>query len=848
MTATLSGLSEEEAAARLGVDGYNQLPSARPRPVLAIALEVLREPMILLLVAAGLVYLVLGSLEEALLLLASIAFIIGISFYQQRRTERALEALRDLSSPRALVVRDGQRRRIPGRDVVRGDLIVLSAGDRVPADGLLLSAADLSVDESLLTGESLPVRKLAAPDETAAVARPGGEGTPFVYSGTLVVDGQGFVEVRATGERTALGRIGAALQEVNIEETPLQRETGRLARRLAVVALVLCAVVVIAYGITRADWLTGLLVGITLAMSLIPEEIPVVLAVFLALGAWRIAQHRVLTRRVPAIEALGAATILCVDKTGTLTLNRMSVSRLCSADEVRDVGGEAETLSPGLLELVRVSVLASEVEVFDPMERALEALGDGYPGIGRGRQPGWELVHEYAISSNLLAMTHVWRSPERDELIVATKGAPEAIVSLCRLDPDAAAEVDARVREMADDGLRVIGVAKAAYRGPGWPADPYGFDFELVGLVGLSDPLRPTVPAALDQCRTAGVRVVMITGDYPATARAIARQIGLGPLDSVVTGGELERLADQDLRERVRSTNIFARVVPEQKLRLVEALKANGEIVAMTGDGVNDAPALKAAHIGIAMGGRGTDVAREASALVLLDDDFPSIVQAIRLGRRIFENLCKAMAYIVAIHVPIAAVALMPVLLRWPLILLPVHIVFLELIIDPASSIVFEAEPDEPDVMRKPPRDPRAPLFSGGMIRSSLLQGASVAVIVLAVFALALGMGRGESEARALTFTTLIIGNLSLILANRSHATTILGALRRPTPALGIVVGGGLGLLALVLYVPGLVDLFDLAPLRGTDLALSVAAGLTSVLWLQALSLVGRRTVTASAS
>ncbi len=841
VTATPPGLSEEEAAARLRIDGYNELPSSRPRRVLAIALEVLSEPMILLLFAAGAVYLVLGSLEEALLLLASITFIIGISFYQQRRTERALEALRDLSSPRALVVRDGQRRRIPGREVVQGDLVSMSAGDRVPADGVLLTAADLSVDESLLTGESVPVRKTAGPNEAVALAPPGGDGTPFVYSGTLVVDGQGLAEVRATGGRTALGRIGTALQDVSIEETPLQRETGRLARLLAMLALAVCAVVVVVYGATREDWLTGLLVGITLAMSLIPEEVPVVLAVFLALGAWRIAQQRVLTRRVPAIEALGAATVLCVDKTGTLTLNRMSVRRLSSEDEVRDEDGEEGSLSPALLELVRFSVLASEVDVLDPMDQALEALSERYPVGGNGRPPGWELVHEYAINSTLLAMTHVWRSPTEDAAVVATKGAPEAIISLCRLDLGAAAGVDARVREMADDGLRVIGVAKAAYRGSEWPADPYGFDFELVGLVGLADPLRPSVPAALDQCRTAGVRVVMITGDYSVTARAIARQIGLGPLDSVMTGAELERLTDKELRERVRSTNIFARVVPEQKLRLVEAFKANGEIVAMTGDGVNDAPALKAAHIGIAMGGRGTDVAREASALVLLDDDFPSIVEAIRLGRRIFDNLRKAMAYIVAIHVPIAAVALMPVLLRWPLILLPVHIVFLELIIDPASSIVFEAEPDEPDAMRKPPRDPRAPLFSRRMIGSSLLQGGSVAVIVLVVFALALTMGRGESEARALTFTTLIVGNLSLILANRSRSTTILGALERPTPALCIVVGGGLALLALVLYVPGLTDLFDLAPLSATDLTMSVAAGLTSVLWLQGLSLVRRR-------
>jgi len=698
----------------------------------------------------------------------------------------------------------------------------------------------LSIDESLLTGESVPVRKAPSAGQAEKLEAPGGDGTPFVYSGTLVVDGQGLAEIRATGHRTELGQIGTALRKVEVEATPLQRETRRLARTLALIALAVCAVAVIVYGVTRQDWLTGLLVGITLAMSLIPEEIPVVLTVFLALGAWRIAQQRVLTRRVPAIEALGAATVLCVDKTGTLTLNRMSVRRLSLGDEVRDVEGERR-LSQPFFELVRFSVLASEVDVLDPMEQAIDALGDRYFEGDSARLAGWALVHEYPLSSGLLAMTHVWRPADGREFVVATKGAPEAIASLCHLDPAADATLNSRVAEMAEDGLRVLGVAKASYSGQQWPADPYDFGFELVGLVGFADPLRPAVPTALAECRTAGVRVVMITGDYPATARAIARQIGLGPLDPIVTGGELERLTDAELRQKVRSINIFARVVPEQKLRLVDALKANGEVVAMTGDGVNDAPALKSAHIGIAMGDRGTDVAREASALVLLDDDFVSIVQAIRLGRRIFDNLRKAMGYILAIHVPIATVALAPVLLQWPLVLMPVHIVFLELIIDPASSIVFEAEPEEPDVMRRPPRDPRAPLFDRRMISLSLLQGGSVALIVLAVFALALVMMRDEAEARALTFTTLVIGNLSLIVAIRSRSGTVLAALRRPTRALGIVLGGALLLLGLVLYVPALADLFQFVPLSVGDLGLAVVAGLASVLWLEGVEILRQR-------
>jgi Ca2+-transporting ATPase len=593
---------------------------------------------------------------------------------------------------------------------------------------------------------------------------------------------------------------------------------------------------------TRVDWLSGLLAGITLAMAMLPEEFPVVLTVFLALGAWRISRNRVLTRCVPAVETLGSATVLCVDKTGTLTQNRMSVSKLFAKGELYDVSYRPhEPLPEAFHEIVEFSILASERDPFDPMEKALRQLG--YHALLRTEHlhEDWTLVHEYPLSQSLLALSHVHKTSDGEGYVVAAKGAPEAIADLCHFDRTQSGELSRTILSMANGGLRILGVAKAYLRRTPFPGEQHDLKFEFLGLVGLADPVRPMVSGAIKECYAAGVRVVMITGDYPGTAQNIARQIGLAPMDEVITGPELDKMEDGQLQQRIRTVNIFARVLPEQKLRLVNALKANGEVVAMTGDGVNDAPALKAAHIGIAMGGRGTDVAREASALVLLDDDFSSIVLAVKLGRRIFDNLKKAMAYILAIHVPIAGMALLPMLFKWPLVLMPVHIVFLELIIDPACSIVFEAEPEEADVMNRPPRNPQEPLFGRRTIVLSLAQGLMVLAIVLGVFSIAMVRGQGEIEARALTFTTLTVANISLILTNRSWSRTILATLRSPNGALRWVLGGTLVLLGLVLYIPFLRQVFHFATLHLNDLLICLFVGVFSILWFEGLKIIQQR-------
>ncbi|MBN2369324.1 MAG: cation-translocating P-type ATPase [Vicinamibacteria bacterium] len=837
-----SGLSADEAAARLVLDGPNELPYQKKRGLVAVALEVVREPMFLLLVAAGSLYLLMGDLADALMLFGFVFVVMTITIIQERRTERAIDALRDLSSPRALVVRNGVHKRIPGREVVNGDVLVLSEGDRVPADAVLRRGINLTVDESLLTGESVPVRK--TPSSVAqSLGRPGGDDLPHLFSGTLVSSGQGIAEVVGTGGRTELGKIGKAVQRVAPESTPLQRETGRLVRLFALAGLTACTLVVVAYALTRgggaAVWKEGLLAGVALAMATLPEEFPVVLIVFLALGAWRISRHHVLTRRIPAVETLGAATVLCVDKTGTLTLNQMTLKRLLVGGRSLDLTPLTKDLPEESHALIESAILASKRDPFDPMERALHETGDRLLRQTEHLHPEWSLVHEYPMAPALLCVSQAWRG-EGNEIVIASKGAPEAVADLCHMSEEQRAETARAAAGLAADGLRVLGVARGKTGTARLPDEHHGLDAEFVGLLGFEDPLRPTAPAAIRECRTAGIRVVMITGDYPATAQSIARQAGLADPTKVVTGPELDGMSDEKLAARIGDVQIFARVVPEQKLRIVKALRANSDIVAMTGDGVNDAPALKAAHIGIAMGGRGTDVAREASALVLLDDDFSSIVAAVRMGRRIFDNIKKAIAFIFAAHVPIAGLSILPVFIPdWPLLLLPVHIVFLEMVIDPSCSLVFEAEPAEDDVMRRPPRNPEERLFSMSAIGLALLQGLSVLAASLGVFFMS-WKTHAPNAVRALTFTTLVAAFIVVILANRSWARTIVGGLRVPNSALWWVLGGTVFFLAFVLMNPFARRLFHFAPLHGGDLALSIGAGLACVLWFELLKL-GRR-------
>lgn len=824
----LIGLTDAQVVSLLKQEGYNDLPSSKPRNVFAIAFSVCREPMFILLVACGAIYLLLGNKQEALMLLGFVFVVMGITFFQERKTERALEVLRNLSSPRACVIRNGIQKRIPGREVVRGDIVMLVEGDRVPADAILLQSTSMTVDEALLTGESVAVRKLFSDASPLSMAAPGGDDLPYVYSGTLVVQGKGVAQVLSVGVNTAIGRIGKALSSIQPETTHTKLEIKKIVKLASIAGFALAAFVAVWHGVIRHDWLNGFLSGITLAMAILPEELPVVLTIFLGLGAWRMAQKNVLTRHVPAIEMLGAATVLCVDKTGTLTQNKMQLVQLCASDVMFELEQkQAADLPETFHETLEFAVLASHRDPFDPMEIAIREGGLKLLANTEHLHGDWQLVEDYPLTKELLAMSRVWKSNNSPHYIIAAKGAPEAVIDLCHLDNDARQKIIQQVNKLAENGLRVLALAKAKFTQKTLPEIQHDFEFEYLGLIALADPIRPSVTMAIKDAYNAGIRVVMITGDYPATAMNIARQIGLKSPEYVITGAELSQLTNLQLQARIKTVNIFCRVVPEQKLRLVDAFKADGEIVAMTGDGVNDAPALKAAHIGIAMGGRGTDVARESASLVLLDDDFGSIVGAVKLGRRIFDNLRKAITFIIAVHVPIVGLTLIPVMLGWPAVLMPVHILFLQLIIDPVCSIVFEAEPEESDVMQRPPRSSSARLFDFDLLKHSLLQGALLLIVVLAMFGLTLYRGTGADEARALTFTTLVLANIGLIFTNRSWSKPALSTLKSPNPALWWIVSSAITILIVVLFVPVLNDLFSFNKLHLDDLALCGLIGIT---------------------
>ncbi len=834
----IQGLSEEEALQRIREEGYNELPSQKKRNIFVIFFDVVKEPMLLLLVGSGLVYFFLGEIKDALILLSFVFVVIGITVYQERKTERTLDALRNLSSPRALVIRSGRQKRIPGREVVRDDIIFLREGDRVPADCVVLSCSNLSVDESLLTGESSPVRK-AAGDGREKVQRPGGDDVPFVYSGTLVVQGRGVARVVSVGIRTEMGRIGKALQAIHKEDALLQKETGKIVRYFFIVGMILCVFIIVMYGVTRGNWLKGFLSGLTLGMAMLPEEFPVVLVIFMTLGAWRISKKQVLTRSAPAIETLGAATVLCVDKTGTLTMNAMRLAGLSSNGSYLTFEESCPPLLPEKLhDVMEYGILASQKDPFDPIERELKRVGEMCLSGSEHIHHNWTLIREYPLSKSLLALSHVWESPDKQNYIIAAKGSPEAIADLCHFDEPGKKEVVRQIELMAHKGLRVLGVAGAAFSKVELPVQQHDFVFKFIGLLGFIDPVRPAVPQAIKEAYDAGMRVIMITGDYAGTAVNLARQIGLKEPDRYITGSELEGMSHVQLQEKIKTTNIFARVVPEQKLGIVNALKANGEIVAMTGDGVNDAPALKSAHIGIAMGERGTDVAREASSLVVLNDDFSSIVQAIRLGRRIFDNLKKAIAYIFAVHIPIAGMSFLPVLFQLPIVLLPAHIAFLELIIDPACSIVFESDPEEKDIMKRPPRNLKEPLFNRRTFIVSLLQGLSVLTVVFAMYIYTLNIKKDEQEACTLAFVTLVFANIILIITNLSWSQNSFRIIAKKNRALWLVVSAALTALMLILYVPFLRNLFHFSFLSADDILLSCAGGVVSLAWFEGLKML----------
>ena len=833
MANPMHGLDPAQAARRLGQFGPNILDRARSRTVWQLLAETVREPMFMLLLGASGLYLLVGDLAEGGFLSLAAVATIALVLFQEVRSEKALAALRSLAQPSARVIRGGVEVKIPACDLVPGDLLLVGEGQRMPADGRLVGGEVLSLDESALTGESAPVTRMPqsydGPEASRLDPDPVGTlETARLSAGTLVVSGQGVVWVERTGANTALGQIGVSLASIDRSPTPLQQASSRMVGWISGLALVFCLLVVVAYGALRGDWVEGGLAGITIAISLIPEEFPMVLAIFMALGAWRLAQQKVLVRRSAVIEALGGASVLCVDKTGTLTENRMTVTRLWAKGQTLVPG--PKDLPSDLAALMTAALAACAARPSDPMDRALWALAPA----GHARP---DPVQVWPMQKDRLAVVQAWGSTDHSAW-AAAKGAPEAIFGLCRLDADQIAGLEPILQAWASEGLRVLAVARTEPQTI-LPSDPAQMAFSFCGFLGFLDPVRPEVPKAIATARLAGIKVVMITGDYPQTALAIARQAGIDTQAGVLTGDALAGFGTGTLPDQIGDVRVFARVQPQQKLALVEAFKARGEVIAMTGDGVNDAPALQAAHIGIAMGLRGTDVAREAADIVLLDDGFGSIMAGIALGRRIFTNLRKALTYVVAIHVPIAGLALLPIVLGLPPLLYPMHIVLLELVIDPLCAVVFEAEPGEPLAMQKPPRPIAEPLFGLKQILFAALQGLGILAAVFGLYLWALGHGT-EAQARAIAFIALILSNLVLALVDSaSRGLDLFGPHRR---MFWVIALTAISVLVVSTQLEPVARLFRFQMPNGLGLTIALCAVALVGLWAMVLRRLAKET------
>ncbi|TGN19981.1 cation-translocating P-type ATPase [Leptospira idonii] len=825
------GLSEKEVISRRKLFGYNELSSPKSGSLFSKIMEVITEPMISLLLSIVFVYLLVGDAGEAILLSCSVLLIMIITVYQEGRTETAIHALKSLASPRTNVLRDGRIVRVDGRDIVPDDIIFIGEGDRIPADCILLSSEHISTDESLLTGESVPVSKKKE-DE--------------IYCGSLVSSGGGVCSVRLTGQRTQIGKIGKTISEEKSENTLLEKEVQILVKRIFVFASILCVSLAAYFGLVKGEWLQGLLSGLTLAIALLPEELPLVLTIFFAFGAYRLSRAKVLARRPSIIETLGAATVLCTDKTGTITQNKMKIHSFLFPDgRLHTVSGKKTKEDKELISLLEAGIFASKPNSFDPMEKAFFSLGETLLSKTDSIfDRSIRLEKEFPLSPDFLAMIHIWDTNETNNSFA--KGAPEAILAISKLDENSKTRILEQTSSLAKQGLRILAVASGHYRKEDIPSEKQNFDLDFLGLVGFEDPIRESVPDAVKLAYRSGMRIIMITGDYPETAVSIAKQIGLKSYDQVLTGNRLSQLSEEEFEAAVMETNIFSRVSPNDKWNIVRVLKKKGEIVAMTGDGVNDAPALKTAHIGVAMGARGTDVAREASDLVLLDDSFSSVLKAVEQGRHIYDNLKKALAYIIGVHIPIVGAAFLPIVFDWPIaILSAVHIVFLELVIDPTCTLVFEKEAAEKGIMDLPPRQTNVPLLNKRLFLISFFQGVlSLTAVVLVYWIM---MYRTDFDpnryktASTSAFVSLIFSNLLLILTNRNWSETIWQSFRAPNQALPYVLVGSSCFLFASIYLPYLQTLFHFVPLSAEEVMISFFVAFFSVIWFEFGKLIWRK-------
>ncbi len=814
----IKGLTDEQVLLSRKQHGENELDQSSKSPFIAALLDTLKEPMLILLFAAGILYLISGNRSDAIFMLSAIVLVSAISLYQDSKSRNALAALKQLSQPQTKVIRKGIISSIISKDVVVDDAIIVEEGSLITADAEIIYSNDFTVNESMLTGESLAVEKFAKEDNK-------------IFSGTLVTSGMAIAQVTKVGNATELGRIGKSLKDIEEEKTPLQLQIKNFVKKMALIGLIVFLIVWAFNFFQSRSLVNSLLKALTLAMSVLPEEIPVAFTTFMALGAWRLMKMGIIVKQTKTVETLGSATVICTDKTGTITENKMELAGVYvfKNDHLyKNSGEDKEAVS----ELITTAMWASEPLPFDPMEKALH---EAYKKIvSEDERPGYKMIHEYPLAGRPPMMTHLFEDKNGNR-VIAAKGAAEKILSVCNLTEEEKAKIIRPLEALSEQGYRVLGVASASFPGNDFPKEQENFDFEFIGLVSFYDPPKKNISSVFERFYQAGISVKIITGDNKATTETIAKQVGFRGAEEALDGEELMNFSDRELQENVMRINIFTRMFPEAKLKIINALKQQQQIVAMTGDGVNDAPALKAANIGIAMGEKGSDIAKSASSLVLADDNLGKMVDAIAMGRRIYSNLKKAIQYIISIHIPIILTVLLPLVLGWiyPAVFTPVHVIFLELIMGPTCSIIYENEPIEANLMQQKPRPFTNTFLSWKELQISILQGIVITAGTLGVYQFAVSKGYNEEQTRTMVFTTLIIANIFLSLVNRSFYYSLFTTLRYKNSLLIYMIILTILMLVLMIYIPPIISFFKFQKLVADQLLVCLSVGFVSVIWME---------------
>jgi Ca2+-transporting ATPase len=816
------GLNDAEVINSRKKYGINQLNYKKENSFIDAVKGLAKEPMVILLLVTSGIYFVSGKTGDGIFLAAAIVLVAGISLFQDSKTRNALEKLKDFSQPKCKVIRNGKLIEINSQDLVVGDSLMVEEGTSITADGKIIHSNDFSVNESILTGESLSVYKDASADDN------------HIYHGTTVASGLAIAQITAIANETKLGKIGESLEKIVDEKTPLELQINNFVKKMVIAGAI---VFLIVWGINyfhSLNFLDSLIKALTLAMSILPEEIPVAFTTFMALGAWRLMKMGIVVKQMKTVETLGSASIICVDKTGTITQNKMSLAKLfvLQNNQIKDT----EKLTEVDKALIRTAMFASEPIPFDPMEIALH---EAYEKTNiPDERSTYHMIHEYPLGGKPPMMTHLFENKNGDR-IIATKGAPEALINICKLNQEQKTQINEAIEKLAKDGYRVLGVGEATYKNNDFPTTQQEFPFQFKGLVAFYDPPKENIKTVLQDFYKAGITIKIVTGDNALTTAAIAKQIDFKNADKCINGEDLMKLNEQELSKCVMETSIFTRMFPDAKLKIINALKAQHEIVAMTGDGVNDGPALKAAHIGIAMGKKGTEIAKQAASLILLEDDLSKMVDAVAMGRRIYTNLKKAIQYIISIHIPIILTVFIPLALGWiyPNIFSPVHIIFLELIMGPTCSIIYENEPMEKNAMLQNPRPFTSSFFNWKELTTSIIQGLAITAGTLFVYQYSVYQSFDEAHTRTMVFTVLIVANIILTLVNRSFYYSIFTTIRYKNNLILLIIAITVGITGALIFVPTLTTFFEFERLNLSELLICIGVGFIAVIWFELVKL-----------